>query len=218
MSDCRSGSCSTGSCSSGSCSNDKDRLPPGMLSVYNLNQQTGLGTLIWAETVTDGGKVSVHPAVFEILSRIREISDDRIFAMITGTIDIKPLYKKLFEHGVDTLYHIRGASMVEYRPDAYADALSDLSERINPMSIIIADTARGREVASLTASIIKTGLTTDCTQLSIDERGLFMTDPASVCVKQPLVATIRPGVYESKAPEPGRTGTVISRPFTPKDA
>lgn len=217
MSDCGSGSCSTGSCSTGSCSNDKDRLPPGMLSVYDLNQQTGLGTLIWAETVNDGGKVSIHPAVFEILGRIREISDDRIFAMITGTVDIKPLYKELFEHGVDTLYHIRGASMVEYRADAYADALSDLSERINPMSIIIADTPRGREVASLTASILKTGLTTDCTQISMDERGL-VTNPASASVTQPLIVTIRPGVYNSKAPETGRTGTVISRPFTPKDA
>lgn len=217
MSDCGSGSCSTGSCSTGSCSNDKDRLPPGMLSVYDLNQQTGLGTLIWAETVTDGSKVTIHPAVFEILRRIREISDDRIFAMITGTVDIKPLYKELFEHGVDTLYHIRGASMVEYRPDAYADALSDLSERINPMSIIIADTPRGREVASLTASILKTGLTTDCTQISMDERGL-VTNPASASVRQPLIVTIRPGVYNSKAPETGRTGTVISRPFTPKDA
>lgn len=221
MSDCGSGSCSTGSCSSGSCSNDKDRLPPGMLSVYNLNQQTGLGTLIWAETVTDGDKISIHPAVFEILGKIRKISDDRLFAMITGTVDIKPLYKELFEHGVDTLYHIRGAYMVEYRPEAYAEALSDLSERINPMSIIIANTPRGREVASLTASILKTGLVTDCTELSIEDGRLIVTSPEgsdSVSVKQPQIATVRPGVFTPSNPEPGRTGTVISRPFTPKGA
>lgn len=221
MSDCGSGSCSTGSCSSGSCSNDKDRLPPGMLSVYNLNQQTGLGTLIWAETVTDGDKISIHPAVFEILGRIKKISDDRIFAMITGTVEIKPLYKELFEHGVDTLYHIRGAYMVEYRPEAYAEALSDLSERINPMSIIIADTARGREVASISASILKTGLTTDCTDLSMEDGRLILTSPSGndqTSVRQPVMATIRPGMFEPGAPEPGRTGTVISRPFTPKDA
>ena len=218
MSDCGSGGCSTGSCSTGSCSNDKDRLPPGMLSVYNLDQQTGLGTLIWAETMTDGNKVTIHPAVFEILGRIREISDDRIFAMITGTVDIKPLYKELFEHGVDTLYHIRGTSMVEYRSDAYADALSDLSERINPMSIIIADTVRGREVASLVASILKTEVTTGCTELWIDETGHVKTNPESASVEQPLVITIRPGVFQSNAPESGRTGTVISRPFTPKGA
>ena len=129
-----------GSCSTGGCSDDKDRLPPGMLSVYNLNQQTGLGTLIWAETIIDGGSVTIHPAVFEILGKIRDISDDRIFAMITGSVDIKPLYRELFEHGVDTLYHIRGKDMETYRPEAYAEALADLSDRVNPMSIIIPGT------------------------------------------------------------------------------
>ncbi len=219
MSDCGSGSCSTGSCSS-----DKDRLPPGMLSVYNLNQQTGLGTLIWAETVKEGDSVRIHPAVFEILGKIRSISDDRIFAMITGTVDIKPLYKELFEHGVDTLYHIRGTSMVEYRPEAYAEALADLSDRVNPMSIIIAGTTRGREVAPLTAALLKTGLTADCTELSMDDGKLVMTRPAFggdllatiVCEKHPQMATVRPGIFKSKEPEKDRTGTVISRPFKPR--
>ena len=219
MSDCGSGSCSTGSCSG-----DKDRLPPGMLSVYNLNQQTGLGTLIWAETVKDGDEISVHPAVFEILGKIRSISDDRVFALITGTVDIKPLYKELFEHGVDTIYHIRGSSMVGYMPEAYAEALADLSDRINPMSIIIAGTPRGREVAPLTAAMLKTGLTADCTELSMDDGKLVMTRPAFggdllatiVCEKHPQMATVRPGIFKARDPESGRTGTVISRPFTPK--
>ena len=162
-------------CGSGSCSGDKDRLPPGMLSVYNLNQQTGLGTLVWAETVKDGDSVRIHPAVFEILGKIRSISDDRIFAMITGTVDIKPLYRELFEHGVDTLYHIRGSRMVDYMPEAYAEALADLSDRVNPMSIIIAGTPRGREVAPLTAALLKTGLTADCTELSMDDGKLVMS-------------------------------------------
>ena len=101
------GDCGSGSCSTGGCSDDKDRLPPGMLSVYDLNQQTGLGTLIWAETREKDGEVTIEPAVLEILGRIKEISDDRVFAMITGSAEIKPLYKILFGHGVDTLYHTR---------------------------------------------------------------------------------------------------------------
>ena len=219
MSDCGSGSCSTGSCTS-----DKDRLPPGMLSVYNLNQQTGLGTLIWAETVKEGDSVRIHPAVFEILGKIRSISDDRIFAMITGTVDIKPLYKELFDHGVDTLYHIRGSQMVEYQPEAYAEALADLSDRVNPLSIIIAGTPRGREVAPLTAALLKTGLTADCTELSMEDGKLVMTRPAFggdllatiVCEKHPQMATVRPGIFKAEGPIMNRTGTVISRPFSPK--
>ena len=134
------GDCGSGSCSTGGCSDDKDRLPPGMLSVYNLNQQTGLGTLVWAETVRDGDSISIHPAVLEILGKIKSISDDRIFAMITGSVEIKPLYKTLFEHGVDTIYHIRNKDMETYRPETYAECLADLSDRVNPMSIIIPGT------------------------------------------------------------------------------
>ena len=219
MSDCGSGSCSTGSCSG-----DKDRLPPGMLSVYDLNQQTGLGTLVWAETVKDENGVKIHPAVLEILGKIRNISDDRVFAMMTGSVEIKPLYKILFEHGVDTLYHIRDKSMETYGPEAYAECLADLSARINPMSIIIAGTTRGREVAPLVAATLKTGLTADCTELSMEDGKLVMTRPAFggdllatiVCDRHPQMATVRPGVFSPSEPAVGRSGTVISRPFKPK--
>ena len=218
------GDCGSGSCSTGSCSDDKDRLPPGMLSVYDLNQQTGLGTLVWAETRIDEGRISIEPAVLEILGKIRDISDDRIFAMITGSVDIKPLYRVLFEHGVDTIYHIRSTEMETYGPEAYAEALADLSDRINPMSIIIPGTIRGREVAPLTAAMIRTGLTADCTELSMVEGKLNMTRPAFggdliatiVCDKHPQMATVRPGIFRAKEPVVGRTGTVISRPFKPK--
>ena len=219
MSDCGSGSCSTGSCS-----DDKDRLPPGMLQEYDLNQQTGLGTLVWAETVNDGGSISIHPAVLEILGRIKDISDDRVFAMITGSVDIKPLYKVLFEHGVDTLYHIRSKEMETYVPEAYAEALADLSERVNPMSIIIPGTPRGREVAPLTAAILNTGLTADCTELSMEDGKLSMTRPAFggdllatiICERHPQMATVRPGIFSPREPVKDRSGTVISRPFTPR--
>ena len=51
MSECSGGSCST--CSSCG-SDDPDRLPPGMLKVYNLNQSTADGILVWIETEPEG--------------------------------------------------------------------------------------------------------------------------------------------------------------------
>ena len=214
--------CGSGSCSSGGCSDDKDRLPPGMLSVYDLNQQTGLGTLIWAETVRNGDSVTLHPCVLEILGKITEISDDRVFAMIAGNTDVKPLYKILFEHGVDTVYHIRGID--DYSVGAYAEALADLSVRVNPMSLIVPGTPRGREVAPLTAALLKTGLTADCTELSMEDGKLTMTRPAFggdllaaiVCDKHPQMATVRPGIFAAKDPIKGRQGTAIMRPFSPR--
>ena len=214
--------CGSGSCSSGGCSDDKDRLPPGMLSVYDLNQQTGLGTLVWAETVKDDDSISLHPCVLEILGKITDISDDRIFAMMVGGPELKPLYKVLFEHGVDTVYHIRGIR--DYSVGAYAEALADLSQRVNPMSLIVPGTPRGREIAPLTAALLKTGLTADCTELSMDNGKLSMTRPAFggdliatiTCEKHPQMATVRPGIFSPKEAIEGRQGTAIMRPFSPK--
>lgn len=218
MSGC-SGSCSDGSCSS----DDKDRLPPGMLVQYDLNLESGLGTLIWAETVKTRNGIEIDPAVLEILGKARELSDDRIFAMITGDVSIRPLYDVLFSYGVDSLYHIRNKDMETYHPEAYAEALADLSKRVDPAMILIAGTSRGREVAPLTAAKLGTGLTADCTELSMDGRKLVMTRPAFggnilatiVCRKTPQMATVRPGTFKIKEPSVGRKGTAISRPFTP---
>lgn len=212
--------CSSGSCSSGNCSGDADKLPPGILSVYDLNQQTGLGTLVWAET--DG--MGIHPAVIEILGKTKGLSEDRIFAMITGSREIKGLYGTLFEYGVDTIYHIRNEEMVTYRPEAYAEALADISERINPMCILIAGTPRGREVAPLTSAMLKTGLIADCIDISMDGGTLSGTrsvqngnlNAVVTCKRMPQMATLRPGAFNPGEPEHGRKGTVISRPFRPK--
>ena len=210
MGDCSSGSCSSGSCSSGSCSNDKDRLPPGMLSVYNLDQQTALGTLIWAETVGDE-EISIHPTVFEMLGKITEISDDRIFAVAVGSIAIKPLYKELFEHGVDTLYHIRNRELWTFDPKGYAEVLADVSSRVNPRLIVLSGTSAGKDVASYLSEIIGSDAVYEIDPSSADK---VMSE--NTTDRYPKILIVRPGTFTPKEPVHGRTGTVISRMFSPE--
>ena len=210
MGDCSSGSCSSGSCSTGSCSNDKDRLPPGMLSVYNLDQQTALGTLIWAETIGDED-ISIHPTVFEILGKITEISDDRIFAVAVGSIAIKPLYKELFEHGVDTLYHIRNRELWTFDPKGYAEVLADVSSRVNPRLIVLSGTSAGKDVASYLSEIIGSDAVYEIDPSSADK---VMSE--NTTDRYPKILIVRPGTFIQKEPVPGRTGTVISRMFSPE--
>ena len=71
MSECSGGSCST--CSSCG-SDDPDRLPPGMLKVYNLNQSTADGVLVWVETVPEGDGVAIADVSLELLSAARGLS------------------------------------------------------------------------------------------------------------------------------------------------
>jgi len=211
-----------GSCSNENCSNP-DRLPPGMLTQYDLNQETALGTLIWAETISDKDGIHIHKSVPEIIGKAKELSDDRLFAIIFGSVDVKPLYNELFSYGIDSLYHIRNKDLETYHPEAYAEAITDLVDRIKPATILISGTPRGREVAPLTAAMLQTGLTADCTALTSNGRQLIMTRPAFggnilatiSCNKFPQMATVRPGTFKPPEPKIERKGTAISRPFTP---
>ena len=212
-----SGGCSGGSCSTGSCQSDEDRLPPGMLSRYDLDQDTGLGTLIWAET-TDSG---IDDSVIRLISRIRSNTNDRIFAMITGPAEIRPLYDVLFSYGVDTIYHVRSKALEDYDADLYSDALSDIAKRIDPMFITLSATKKGDEVAKLTGSRLGRDVTIDAHNIPDIDDVMTVEDPRKGSVstvighaRSPIITTVDTSGFDVPKRIEGRKGTVISRPFT----
>lgn len=204
------GGCSGGSCSE--CSSDPDRLPPGLLKVYNLNQSVADGVLVWIET--DGDRVSDLSA--ELLSAAKTLTEGRVFGVIFGGTEKKVLYPEIFGYGVETLYHVRDPSLTSYSPEAYADSMAGLVERISPALILIGATPRGREVAPRLASMLSAGLTADCTSLKADGRRVIMTRPAFggtlmadiECEGFPQMATVREGTFSRPEKREGE-GTVI---------
>lgn len=218
MSGCSGGSCS--SCQSGD-PNDPDRLPPGMLKAYNLNQSTADGILVWVETVqTDSGPV-VSDVSAEILAAARSMNDGRLFAVLFGGLDVKPLYPELFRYGVDSLYHVKDKRLDTYTPEAYVSCIAEIVGRVSPAVILMGSTERGREVAPRLASLLGTGLTADCTGLSMDGRKLVMTRPAFggnlvadiECKQFPQMATVRQGSFPTPERREG-SGTAIYWQYT----
>ncbi len=213
MSDCSEGSCS--SCST-HWSDDLDRLPPGMLQVYNLNQSTAYGVLVWIETVGNGEGISMANVSVELLGAARALSDGRVFGMVFGGVEIKALYSEIFGCGVDTLYHVRERTLEIYRPEEYSGCIVSLIKRIKPATVLIGATPRGREIAPRVASELGTGLTTNCIALRAEGRKVVMTRPAFggnlmadiECLKFPQMATVRPGTFPTPERKEG-TGTVI---------
>ena len=213
MSECSGGSCST--CSSCG-SDDPDRLPPGMLKVYNLNQSTADGILVWIETEPDGDGVRMADVSAELLGAAREFSDGRVFAVVFGGTEVKPLYPRIFGCGVDSLYHVREKELEVYRPEAYASCIVSLIKRIEPATVLIGATTRGRELAPRIASELGTGLTADCTGLRAEGRKIVMTRPAFggnliadiECLRFPQMATVRQGTFPMPEEKEG-TGTAI---------
>ena len=203
MSGCEGSSCST-------CSSDPDRLPPGMLKKYSLNESSADGILVWAET--SGGKLAQESA--ELIAAASELSDGRVYAALFGGPEMKSLYPEIFGYGTDTVYHVRGADA--YAPEAYAEALAQIAERTNPAAILIGATPRGRETAPRLAAMLETGLTADCTGLRAEGRKIIMTRPAFggnlnadiECTSFPQMATVRRGTFPAPEPKEGR-GTAI---------
>ena len=212
MSSCN-GSCST--CEDGSCSN---RLPPGMLTAYDIDQETADDVLVYIETV--GQPPRIHRAVRGVLGKAREISSGRVFGVMFGSAEYRELYDELFSLGVDTLYHMRNRDVTDFQPITYADAIADLMVRIDPATVLFTATPQGRELAPLVAAKAEAGLTADCTVLEPIGRVLRMTRPAlggninaTIVSHFPQMATVRPGVFPEPVPEEGRKGTAISRPY-----
>lgn len=208
-------SCTTGSCPSG----DKDGLPPGMLEKYKLNTDRSDGFLVWIEIVKDNGGVQIGSGCREILGKIRSMDAgrSRIWGVVFGHSELKPLYSEIFSLGVETLYEVHDRRLSDFHPEAYADCIARIAIRTEPAVILMGATARGKELAPRVAAKLQTGLTADCTDLSLEDRTLLMTRPAFGgnllatirCSAFPQMATVRPGAFPLPEPIPDARGTVI---------
>lgn len=209
------------SCSSGSCqSNDKSGLPPGMLKKYRLNVDRSDGFLVWIETEKDSdGNIRMCGHAKELLGKIKEMDGNRsrIWGVVFGHSELKPLYPEIYSYGVETLYEVHDRRLSVFHPEAYADNIARIAVRTEPAVVLFGATPRGREVAPRVAAELDAGLTADCTELSLDGRDLLMTRPAFGgnvvatirCTSYPQIATVRPGTFPVPEPEEDRRGTVI---------
>ena len=203
------GSCSSCNDEEGTC----DRLPPGMLKNYNLNQSIADGTMVWVEVDGDGSPVI---GCLEVLAAAKRTCEGRVFAVIFGDAGMKSFYPRIFGAGAHTIYHVRGEGTEVYTPEVYASCLCEVVERIVPATVLFSATPRGRELAPRFAALMNTGVTADCTGMSADDRKVIMTRPAFggnliadiECTQFPQVATVRVGAFPCPDPIDGQ-GTAI---------
>ncbi|MCL2000783.1 MAG: electron transfer flavoprotein subunit alpha/FixB family protein, partial [Planctomycetes bacterium] len=97
--------------------------------------------------------------------------------------------------------------------------LADAARRHKLEIVLIPATIRGRSIASQMAALLRTGLTADCTELSIGGDGLLIqTRPAFgnnllariVCAGvKPQMASVRPGIFPLPPDDPGRKGEIV---------
>jgi electron transfer flavoprotein alpha subunit len=184
--------------------------------------RTGLAAFkdIWVFAEQHEGKV--QEVAYELLSTGRRLAKERgcqLAAVVLGH-NIKDSASHLIAAGADTVYIVDQPELEHYEADVYTDALHQLVAKHKPEVILAGATAIGRAFFAKVAVRARTGLTADCTALSIDKGTylLHQTRPAfggnimatiMTPNHRPQMATVRPKVFKMAVPDSKRTGETL---------
>jgi electron transfer flavoprotein alpha subunit len=166
---------------------------------------------------------------WELLGRGRKLADIRgveLTAVIIGH-NVDRVRTEAYAYGANVAMMMDNPVYANYRTEPFTDALCYLIDKHMPEIILMGATGQGRDLAGSVATVVKTGLTADCTGLDIDKHGnLAQTRPAFggnimatiMCDKyRPQMATVRPQVMKAAEYERGRRGSVIREDFAPTE-
>jgi len=126
---------------------------------------------------------------------------------------------ELIAHGADRVYVLDDPRLEHYQTDTYSRSIASLIKNKKPNIVLYGATHVGRDLAPRIARRITTGLTADCTELTIDpkDKKLMQTRPAFggnvmatiiTPFTRPQMATVRPGIMKALEPDASRKGDV----------
>lgn len=202
-----------------------DSCEVGALSIEReereQTQDLGEWSGVWVYAETRHGRIA--PVSFELLGVGRRLADQRgvsLSAVLLGSA-LDGQAKELVAYGADTVYTVDDPALEHFTDDAYGNVLADLIREHRPETVLAGATAIGRSFIPRVATMLKTGLTADCTDLDIREEdgALLQTRPAFggnimatiVCpYSRPQMATVRPLVMRPNEHDAGRTGEIVN--------
>lgn len=176
-----------------------------------------LGVLV----VIDTKKDNLFQHNSEILTKAREISDDlneKLFAVVIGKQTDK-IVEFCLEYGADIVYNFESNNQEWLGTDVYLNTISEVIEITKPEIILLASTLIGKSIASRLGVRFKTGVTAECTNLTLekDSRKLIQVRPAfgGNCLAyietpnhRPQIATVKEKSFVAK--KSFRQGTVVN--------
>jgi electron transfer flavoprotein alpha subunit len=175
------------------------------------------GKAVWAVAELVGGEL--RGVSFELLGKGRELArqlSGELAAILIGG-RVSDHARALAAHGADRVYLIEGEQFANYHPLYTAGALAEAIERLKPYAVLIPSTANGRDYAPRVAARLGLGLTADCIDLGLNERGeLAQYKPAFggrivapiFSRTWPQMATVRPGMLAKPEPNWSRVCAV----------
>lgn len=173
---------------------------------------------------------NAHEVSWELLGVGRRLANDlgvELAAFVLGE-NIKHLADEGFAYGADKVYVMDSPILKHYRTTSYLHGSVSLINKYKPEIVLMGATGLGRDLAGAVATDLKTGLTADCTGLTIDKkmRLLEQTRPAFggnimatilTETRRPQMASVRPHVMPKPEHQAGRKGQLIEDPFPLKE-
>lgn len=158
------------------------------------------------------GPGGLHPVCAELAAKATELADDTAGVLICREMT-GDLTAALRSSGLSRVYLYTFPAVSAFRQETHRAAVADCVERVKPEILLFGATLEGRTLAPMIGAAFKTGVTADCTELSINSEGqLVQTRPAfggrimaSILTRtaRPQIATVRQGVFKA---QPGASG------------
>ena len=128
---------------------------------------------------------------------------------------------ELFPYGAARVWVLENEALTRYSTQDHAQALADLSRKLNPVAVFFSGTALGRDLAPRLAAKLGAGLASDCTEIAVRDGRLEFTRPVYAgkalltfeLTSSPRVASLRPNVFSLARVEAGASGEIISESF-----
>jgi len=177
---------------------------------------------IWVMTQLRGDG-SLLPVSLELLGQGLRLAQERgceLSILLAGAVDLQVQSEQLIQAGADKVYVCQDASFAIGLEEPYYTWLADMARTHKPEVILVGATDWGRSIAPRVAARLRTGLTADCTVLSIDPETelLLQTRPAfggnlmATIISpnhRPQMATVRPGIFPLPEPIAKPKGEII---------
>jgi len=184
----------------------------------NLNPAISNGREVWV--VTELLDERLRPVSFELLGKGIELAKKlgvRLGAVIAG-LKASAYSQTLAAHGADRIYIAEHERLSCYTTAAYTSLLTDAIRVHAPGVVLLPSTSNGRDLAPRLAARLGVGLTADCVDLDVDDRGLleqykpaFGGNIVALIYSStlPQIATVKPGMLRPAAPNESRVAEII---------
>ncbi|MBI4722620.1 MAG: electron transfer flavoprotein subunit alpha/FixB family protein [Candidatus Stahlbacteria bacterium] len=171
-----------------------------------------------------------HPVVSELLTKGRELADklgEELGIVILGYgIDLTDFCLMVSDFGIDKIYLVDDIRLSDFNVEPYTSVITKIVLKYKPNIFIAGATSLSRTLFPRIAARLRTGLTTDCTALGVENGLLVQTRPAFggnitatiICpYMKPQMATVRYKALKSpksKIQSPKSKIQIIRESFT----